>query len=95
MMKITGIKKAVGEYRRCNEGGYYSPRYGRMMLDRATGEVWVDEFYSIGHNSWKEYHDESIINIVNWAYDNGYAEEPVNMANVKIWAEKACELWAE
>lgn len=62
-MKFTGLKKAVGEYNRANEGGIYSPRYGYLMYDMQTGEIWTDEFYSLGHNEWKEYHSDSIINL--------------------------------
>lgn len=47
-MKITGLKKAVGEYQRANKEGYYSPKYGYLMFDKATGELWTDEFYSLG-----------------------------------------------
>lgn len=62
-LKIKGLKKAVGEYKRYNTGGYYSPVYGRLMFDIATGELWTDYFYSIGHNSWNQYHSESIVNL--------------------------------
>lgn len=62
-MKIKGIKKAVGDFNKLNAGGYYDPRYGILMLDRNSGEVWTDEFYSLGHNSFKVYHDEAIINL--------------------------------
>lgn len=86
-MKITGIKKAVGEYKRANAGGYYHPRYGCLMLDRSTGEVWCDEFYSLGHNSWKEYHDAAIINIGRIICGD---DETVSMATVKAYAERIC-----
>lgn len=87
-MKITGIKKAVGTFRRANEDGYFSPSYGKLMLDRSTGEVWTDTFYSLGRNEWKEYHDPAIINlgeIITCAY-----EKAVNMQTVKETAEKLC-----
>jgi hypothetical protein len=87
MTKITGIKKAVGEYQRANAGGYYSARYGVMMLDRSTGEVWCDEFFSLGHNSWKVYHDAAIINLGREIVENG---EPVNMKTVKEYADRMC-----
>ena len=82
--KIIGIKKAVGDFQRANAGGYHSPRYGTLMLDRGTGEVWTDEFYSVGHSNWKEYRDRNIINL------SAYMEMrnvPVNMANVRTVAE--------
>ena len=81
---INGIKKAVGSYNRLNAGGYYSPHYGVMMLDRGTGEVWVDEFYSIGHNNWKEYQDRNIMNLSRYMEYRGI---PVTMANVRTVAE--------
>lgn len=48
-MKIKGLKTAVGDYKRANKEGYYSPRYGYLMFDRESGEIWTDEFYSLGH----------------------------------------------
>lgn len=62
-MKITGLRKAVSEYNRYNAGGYYSPEYAELMFDTETGELWTDYSYSLGHNSWKEYHDPAVINI--------------------------------
>lgn len=82
-MKLEGLKKAVGEYQRANKGGYYSPEYGYLMLDRATGEVWTDYFNSIGHNSWKEYEDASIINLGKIIESR---EEKVTMETVKAYA---------
>lgn len=86
-MKITGIKKAVGDYNRANKGGYYSPRYGRLMLDRVTGEVWTDEFYSLGHGDFNVYRSESIVNLGNVIGNDNNA---VNMATVRRYAEAAC-----
>lgn len=99
MIKITGIKKAVGDYQRANAGGAYSPRYGVMMLDRTTGKVWTDEFYSIGHNSWKDYHDQAIVDVASvghyltqaWRTGEGVV---LSMKNVKAWATKACKDYA-
>ena len=93
-MKITGVKKAVGEYKRYNKD-YYSPEYGLLMLDRNTGEVWVDYFYSLGHNSWKEYHDPAIINLVNWVSYRPEWDGLINMKNVRVWAEEACAEYAK
>ena len=79
-MTIKGLKKAVGEFQRANAEGYYSPRYGRLMFDTATGELWTDEFYSLGHNDWAEYHSNTIINLGNEMETFGI---DVNMKNVK------------
>lgn len=84
-MKIKGIKKAVGEYNRANAGGYYSPRYGYLMLDCETGEVWTDEFYSLGHNEWKQYHSNAVVNLGNYI---GGDDKDINMATVREYAEK-------
>lgn len=80
IMKIKGLKKAVGEYQRANKGGYYSPRYGCLMFDKSDGELWTDEFYSLGHNSWKEYHSDTIVNLGSMMSEQ---EIPVTMQNVK------------
>ena len=62
-MKIKGLKKAVGTYQQANSGGRFSSYYGEMMLDTETGEIWTDEFCSLGHNEWKEYHNPAIVNL--------------------------------
>nr|DAJ92517.1 MAG TPA: hypothetical protein [Caudoviricetes sp.] len=80
MIKIKGLKKAVGDYQRANSEGFYSPRYGCLMYDSEDGELWTDEFYSLGHNEWKEYHSSSIVNLGAMMAER---EIPVNMANVR------------
>ena len=86
-IKITGIKKAVGDYNRANKGGYYSPRYGRLMLNRETGEIWTDEFYSIGHGDRKQYSNPAIINLGNIIANNC---EEITMKTVKTFAIMEC-----
>ena len=88
-MKIKNLKKSVGDFQRANAGGHYDPGYGYLMFDRSTGELWTDCFYSLGHNEWKQYHDPAIINLISWACNHGYDGGPVNMANVRKWAEEA------
>lgn len=84
-MKITGLKKAVGEYQRANKGGCYSPKYGCLMFDKATGELWTDEFYSLGHNEWEQYQSNSIINLGRIMEKNNIE---INMKNVKSFIEQ-------
>lgn len=79
-MKIKGLKKAVGDYQRANVEGYYSPRYGYLMYDTADGKLWVDEFYSLGHNSWNAYKKETIINLGRYM---AALDLPVTMTTVK------------
>lgn len=79
-MKIIGLRKAVGDYRRANADGYYSPRYGYLMYDTDNGHIWTDIFFDTGHNSWTQYHSDSIIDLGKYMADLGM---PVTMANVK------------
>ena len=79
-MKIKGLKKAIGDYKLANEEGYHSPRYGYLMFDKEDGEIWTDEFYSLGHNEWKEYHSDTIVDIGKMMSDQ---EIKINMKNVK------------
>ena len=79
-MKIKGLKKAIGDYKRANAGGQFSPRYGRLMFDTSDGEIWTDEFYSIGHNEWKEYHSDTVERIDN---DEYFFDKGVTMKTVK------------
>ena len=72
MLKLKGLNKAIGDYHRANSGGPYSPRYGVLMLDKSTGEIWTDEFYSLGQNEWKEYHSKDIINLGLIMENDGY-----------------------
>lgn len=79
-IKITGLKKAVGDFQRANADGCYSPRYGYLMFDKEDGSLWTDEFYSLGHNDWKEYNSGTIINLGREMAQRGIE---VNMKNVK------------
>ena len=79
-MEIKGLKKAVGDYKRLNKGDAFSPWYGYLMYDTSKRNLWTDEFYSIGHNTWKEYHSPSIINLGRMMENEGVE---VNMKNVK------------
>lgn len=80
MKKIKGLKKAVGDYNRANNGGVYSQNYGYLMYDKDASILWVDEFYSIGHNSWKEYDSKDIVNL---GLMMGERNIDVNMQNIK------------
>ena len=86
-MKITGIKKAVGEH---NNWLNRSPFYrANIMLDTSTGEVWCDCFTSC--NEWKEYHDSSIISLSRYMSDQSFWEADITMKNLKKYAEMACK----
>lgn len=87
-MKIKGLKTAVGDYKRANQEGYYSPRYGRLMFDKEDGEIWTDEFYSLGHNEWKEYQSDTIVNLGSMMSEQ---ELEINMKNVKEFIQNNFE----
>lgn len=72
MLKLQGLNTAIGNYHRANSGGPYSPRYGYLMLDKSTGLIWCDEFYSLGHNEWISYHSSDIINLGIIMENQGY-----------------------
>lgn len=62
-IKMTGIKAAAAATKGLQ--GYYSGVYEELFYDRSTGEVWTKRQYSLGHNTWTEYHDKQIIKICN------------------------------
>lgn len=80
-MKITGVKKAVGTYKRANNGGYYRSSYGALMVNVSTGYVWCDEFVDM--SSYIIYKDKNIKRV-----DLG--GEPATMQNVKAICERMC-----
>lgn len=55
------------------------------MFDKATGELWTDEFYSLGYNEWKQYQSNSIINLGRIMAENNIE---INMKNVKSFIEQ-------
>ena len=61
-IKITGIKKAIGDYK--NWLSIDWRHTANIMLDKSTGEVWTDCF--IDCNSWKEYHSEDVISLSDY-----------------------------
>ena len=83
-MTINGLKKAVGNYKQVNAGGYYSPHYGNLMFDKSTGKLWCDEYYDLGHGSYTAYNSDDIINLGAKMNDAGIA---INMQNVKNYIE--------
>ena len=83
-MKIHNLKKAIGDYKRFNDGGAYSPRYGLLMYEKSSGYLWADEFYDLGHNSYIVY-DDDIVNLGLLMKEKGIE---VNMKNTKEFIEK-------
>lgn len=87
VIKITGIKKAVGEYKdwlsRDNR------HTATIMLDKGTGDVWTDCF--IDCNSWKEYHDSDIISLSRYIGERNEDRQPITMALIREYAQMAME----
>ena len=62
-LKMKGIKKASGDT--CN---YSSGHYIQISYDTETGDIMTDYHYSLGRNSWTQYHDPAIITICTTDY---------------------------
>lgn len=60
--KMHGLKAASGETKNY---GYYSGSYVQINYDVSTGDVWTDYHYSLGQNSWTEYHDSDVVTVCN------------------------------
>lgn len=82
-IKITGIKKAIGEYKYWISQDWM--RTANIMLDKSTGKVWADCFLNC--NSWIEYHDEDVISLLS--YIRGMTDEPLTMSLLRTYAEMA------
>lgn len=85
-MKIHNLKKAIGDYKRFNEGGTYNPRYGFLMYEKSSGCLWTDEFYDLGHNAYIVYNDDD--DVVNLGLLMKEKDIEVNMENTKAFIEK-------
>lgn len=79
MSEIKGLHEAIERYNEVNSGGGYDPWYGRLMYDKSTGEVWTDEFYDLGHNQFKKYYNDDIINLGFLITDDGLDITEVNV----------------
>lgn len=90
MKKITGFKRAIGEYQKFNAGGCYSPHYGLLMFDFNDYELWTDEFWDFSHTWHTNYRSKTIINLGVAMEEEGLE---VNMANVKKYIEKHTAEW--
>lgn len=82
-IKITGIKKAIGEYKMWLSQDWRHK--ANIMLDKSTGEVWTDCFLDC--NSWKEYHSDDIIFLSSYIRER--TEETFTMKILRKYAEMA------
>lgn len=77
-MKVKGIKKAVGDYRRWINR--MPAGYANIMLDTTTGEVWTDCY--LATESWKSYGDSTIISLSRFMIR--YQHFNVTMDDIKL-----------
>ena len=61
-LKIKGLRKVSGDTKNY---GFYSGKYVEIFYNRDTGELWSVYQFSLGQNSWTEYHDNAIIKVCN------------------------------
>ena len=59
---IKGLRKASGE---TENFGYYSGKYVELFFAFENGEVWGVFQYSLGQNTWTEYHSSSVVKLCN------------------------------
>ena len=83
--QIKGLKKAVGDYKRANAEGRFSPRYGVLMFDKSDGNIWTDEFYDLGHGSFNHYHSKDIVSLSKMMLED---DVPITMETVKKYIKE-------
>lgn len=69
-IKMTGLKALSGKTKDLQ--GYYSGSYVEVCYDRSTGKAWGVYHYSLGQNTWTQYHDPAVIKC-------GNVSEPMTM----------------
>lgn len=69
-MALKGLKTAIGDYKKANAGGDFSPNYGVIMYNRKTESLWVDTFNDTTHMMRKMYEDANIVDLLKWSKAN-------------------------
>jgi len=82
-LPMKGLKSAAGLTK--NLKGYYTGHYVQISYNTKNGEILTDYHYNLGHNSWTQYHDKSIINI-------GNISEPATMQEIADMIKERLEL---
>ena len=62
-MKINGLKAASHTTKTLVNGNRYNPHYCIVYYNTASGDVWANEYYDIGHGSYTAYDDNDIIRV--------------------------------
>lgn len=81
-IKMVGLKQAAGETKHLNG---CNGCYVQISYDRADGEILADYHCSLGHNSWSEYRQSSILSVC-------FLDHPTTMQEI---ADKIAERLAD
>lgn len=84
MVKIKGLRKAVGERNNWIKRGYF--RVANIMLDTSNGKIWSDCFLT--NNEWRIYKSDSVVNINHICH---YYNMPLTMMGIKVALVKAMD----
>lgn len=87
-IKITGVKKEIGEYRDWLKWDWR--RRAEIMLDKLTGEVWTDCFFDC--NTSIEYKSPYVISLSDYICSQtlySQTREPITMQTLKKYAAMA------
>lgn len=88
------VLKALKEYNLANKGD--PAKYGRLMLDRFTGEVWCDVFCDLGRNSVTNYKSKAIIDLAKAMSNRSrYYDFTVTKSNIIDCVKKLCGEWED
>lgn len=84
-MKITGLKRAVGDYKRYFDVSKRSCFYAFLMFDTSTGALWCDSFCDITRKSRRKYKNPAIIDLGKVMDSHNIDMETLSMKQVKLF----------
>lgn len=84
-MQITGLKKAVGDYKRYFEASKHSCFYAFLMFNKDTGALWCDSFCDISRKSSRQYKDPAILNLGSFMESHNVDMDKISMKLVKTF----------
>ena len=75
----------MGDYKKANAGGDFSPNYGVMMYDRKKEKLWVDTFTDAAHMKRKMYESADIVDLLKWSKINNRlkSDDKVCMSTIR------------
>lgn len=84
MRTIADVEEIVNELRDIHKKG----NYGAIMLNRKTGQMWIDEF--VDENSAIEYEDRAVVRVLPFVW-----ERELTVEGIKKMAEADMKYWDE